>query len=79
MKPEDRATIFLIGDAPVLSLARETAPQAATRVRSIVLSGKFTAFYNTVTLAANYLQKNAPQRSRRVILALTDGEDNWRL
>jgi hypothetical protein len=23
------------------------------------------------------LQKNAPQRSRRVIVALTDGEDNW--
>ena len=77
MKPEDRATIFLIGDAPVLTTERETATQAAVRVRSIVLSGKYTAFYDTVSLAAAYLQKNAPQRSRRVILALTDGEDNW--
>lgn len=77
MKPEDRATIFLIGDAPVLKTERETAAQAAVRVRSIVVSGKFTAFYDTVSLAAAYLQKNAPQRSRRVILALTDGEDNW--
>lgn len=77
MKPEDRATIFLIGDAPILTTERETAAQAAVRVRSIVLSGKFTAFYDTVSLAAAYLQKNAPVRSRRVILALTDGEDNW--
>jgi Ca-activated chloride channel family protein len=77
MKPEDRATIFLIGDAPVLTMERETATQAATRIRSVVLSGKFTAFYDTVSLAAAYLQKNAPVRSRRVILALTDGEDNW--
>jgi Ca-activated chloride channel family protein len=77
MRPEDRATIFLIGDAPILSLERQTAQQAAARVRTINVSGKFTAFYDTVTLAANYLQKNAPQNSRRVILALTDGEDNW--
>jgi Ca-activated chloride channel family protein len=77
MKPEDHATIFLIGDQPVLTTARENAAQAAVRVRSIKLSGKFTAFYDTVSMAANYLQKNAPQRSRRVILALTDGEDNW--
>jgi len=77
MKPEDRATIFLIGDAPVLTTERETAAQASVRVRSIVLSGKYTAFYDTVSLAAAYLQKNAAQRSRRVILALTDGEDNW--
>lgn len=77
MKPEDRATIFLIGDQPALAVGRETAGQAAERVRTIVLSGKYTAFYDTVTTAANYLQKNAPSRSRRVILALTDGEDNW--
>lgn len=77
MRPEDRATIFLIGDAPILSLERQTAQQAAARVRTVTVSGKFTTFYDTVTLAANYLQKNAPQNSRRVILALTDGEDNW--
>ncbi|HEX8734757.1 MAG TPA: VWA domain-containing protein [Pyrinomonadaceae bacterium] len=77
MRPEDRATIFLIGDQPALAAGRETAGQAAGRVRTIVLSGKYTAFYDTVTTAANYLQKNAPPQSRRVILALTDGEDNW--
>jgi VWFA-related protein len=77
MKPDDRATIFLIGDKPITFAVRENAVQAAARVRTIVPSGKFTAFYDTVSTAAQYLQKNAPIRSRRVILALTDGEDNW--
>ncbi len=77
MKPDDRATIFLIGDKPISLLARETAMQAAARLRTVVPSGKFTAFYDTVSAAARYLQKNAPVRSRRVIVALTDGEDNW--
>lgn len=77
MKPDDRATIFLIGDKPISSMTRENASQAAIRVRSITPSGKFTAFYDTVSAASKYLQKNAPVRSRRVIVALTDGEDNW--
>ena len=77
MRSEDRATVFLIGDQPVSVLTRETSAQAASRVRTITLSGKFTAFYDTVSAAAKYLQKNAPVKSRRVILALTDGEDNW--
>ncbi len=77
MKAEDKATIFLIGDKPISLLARENASQAAARLRTIVPSGKFTAFYDTVATAARYLQKNAPVRSRRVIVALTDGEDNW--
>lgn len=77
MKPDDRATIFLIGDKPISNMVRENAVQAAARVRTIVPSGKFTAFYDTVSTAALYLQKNAPLRSRRVIVALTDGEDNW--
>lgn len=77
MKADDRATIFLIGDKPVSLLERENATQAAVRLRSIRPSGKFTAFYDTVAAASRYLQKNAPPRSRRVIVALTDGEDNW--
>lgn len=77
MKPDDRATIFLIGDKPISLLARENATQASARLLTVVPSGKFTAFYDTVSAAARYLQKNAPVRSRRVIVALTDGEDNW--
>jgi len=77
MKGDDRATIFLIGDKPLPVGTRENAVQAAERLSTVVISGKFTAFYDTVLTAAKYLQKNAPVKSRKVILALTDGEDNW--
>ena len=79
MKPEDRATIFLIGERPVSLAASQNATQAAGTLQSISPASKITptAFYDTVVSAATYLQRNAPVRSRRVIVALTDGEDNW--
>ena len=79
MKSDDRATIFLIGDKPISGLERGTAAEAAAKVKTIAPSGKFTAtaFYDAVSAAARYLKEKSPQRSRRVILALTDGEDNW--
>src|SRR5215204_2687118 len=77
MKPEDRATIFLIGDKPAAVLQSENATLAAERLQSVVPSGKFTAFYDTVSAASKYLRQNAPVKSLRVIVALTDGEDNW--
>ena len=36
-----------------------------------------TAFYDTVTEAASYLAKNTPEQHRRVILVISDGEDNF--
>lgn len=77
MKADDHATIFLIGDKPTSDMVRENSTQAAARILTIKPQGKFTAFYDTVSQAARYLQQNAPEKSRRVILALTDGEDNW--
>lgn len=77
MKPDDRATIFLIGDKPSAVLQSENATLAAERLQSVVPSGKFTAFYDTVAAASKYLRQNAPVKSLRVIVALTDGEDNW--
>ncbi len=77
MKPEDHATIFLIGDKPSAVLKSENAALAAERLKAVVPSGKFTAFYDTASAAAKYLSQNAPIRSLRVIVALTDGEDNW--
>lgn len=77
MKPEDKATIFLIGDKPSAVLQSENSTLAAERLRAITPSGKFTAFYDTTAAAARYLRQNAPTKSLRVIIALTDGEDNW--
>lgn len=79
MKPEDRATIFVIGERPVTLVASQNAVQAAETLRGVPPASKVTptAFYDTVISAASYLQQNSPIRSRRVIVALTDGEDNW--
>jgi Ca-activated chloride channel family protein len=77
MKPEDRATIFLISDNPTPVLQSESASLAAERLKSVVPVGKSTAFYDATLAAAKYLRDKAPVRSLRVIVAITDGEDNW--
>lgn len=79
MKPDDRATIFLIGERPISLATSQNAVQAAQTLSGVAPASKITptAFYDTVTAAASYLERNAPERSRRVIVALTDGEDNW--
>jgi Ca-activated chloride channel family protein len=77
MRADDRATIFLITDKPVLAQKRDTAENAALKVRSVAATQSSTAFYDTVMAAAKYLTEAAPPRSRRVILVLSDGEDNY--
>jgi Ca-activated chloride channel homolog len=75
MKPEDRATIFSIGSAPRLIQARDSAEKTAAAIKSIQPTKSFTAFYDTVAAAAEYLQKNAPQGRRKVVVVISDGED----
>jgi len=77
MRPEDRATIFLITDKPILLQTRDTAEKTSVNVRSIAQTKSSTAFYDAVTTAARYLNANSQPRSRRVILSLSDGEDNY--
>lgn len=75
LRPADRATIFTIGAKPILIQSRDTAEKAANAVKSIVPTKEFTAFYDTVGEAAEYLRKNAPEGTRRVIVVISDGED----
>lgn len=80
MRSDDRASVFLIGEKAVLAQPRDTAQKTAETIRNFQTPGKAvvaTAFYDTITAATDYLRKNAPQRSRRVILVLSDGEDNF--
>ena len=79
MKPDDRATLFLIGEKPMNVQTRATAEEMAVKVRSIQSANvtTATAFYDSVTAAGDFLKKNAPARTRRVILVLSDGEDNF--
>ncbi|HEV2764957.1 MAG TPA: VWA domain-containing protein [Pyrinomonadaceae bacterium] len=79
LKPSDRAAVFTIGQAPRMEQALASAETSALKVKSIppakVSTG--TAFYDTVITAAKYLAANAPGRHRRVILAISDGDDNF--
>lgn len=85
MRPNDRASVFTVGTRPFLYQPRDTAEKAAERIAGITIrnavgtDGKVistsTAFYDSVIMAADYLRKNSPQASRRVIVLISDGED----
>jgi VWFA-related protein len=77
LKPADRATIFAIGIEPQFVQARATAEVASARLTSIVPTKGPTAFYDTVVDAARYLAKSTPAQHRRVIVVISDGEDNF--
>jgi VWFA-related protein len=75
MRPEDRATIFTIGEHPLMIQARGTAEQSAASIKTIRPTREYTAFYDTVYAAADYLQNNTPSGRRKVLLVISDGED----
>jgi Ca-activated chloride channel family protein len=79
MKSADRAAVFSITQQSQLLQPLGPADAAATRISTLqpaqVSTG--TAFYDTVRAATRYLAENAPERHRRVILVISDGEDNF--
>lgn len=75
MRPEDRATIISVGDFPYLIQPSDTAQKSAASINSIVATKSSTAFYDSVSYAANYLQKNSRQGTRKVIIVISDGDD----
>lgn len=77
LKPEDRATVFAIDQTPRLIQTRDTAEHAATGLLSISSTKGATAFYDSVIAAAKYLTQNAPAQRRRVVVVISDGEDNF--
>jgi VWFA-related protein len=76
MRPSDRASIFTVGSTPYLLLPRDTAERAGEKITSVVAQRKSTAFYDSIITAADYLQKNAPPTSRKVIVIISDGDDS---
>jgi VWFA-related protein len=75
MRPMDRATIYTIGAGPVMVQGRDTAEKTVVAMRNIKPTKEFTAFYDSVSAAADYLEKNAPSGTRRVVVVISDGED----
>ncbi|HEX8719099.1 MAG TPA: VWA domain-containing protein [Pyrinomonadaceae bacterium] len=79
MKPSDRAAVVTIADKPALVQPLAPAETAAQTMLKIPAAARSTptAFYDSVSYAAKYLGENAPGSHRRVILAVTDGDDNF--
>ncbi|MCS6874338.1 MAG: VWA domain-containing protein [Pyrinomonadaceae bacterium] len=75
VRPEDYASVFLIGEEPVLLQKRAKLQEVVEAIEKIKPSKQYTAFYDTVALAAEYLRLHAPSHVRKVIVAITDGED----
>src|SRR5258705_11780776 len=79
MKPVDKAAIFTITDRATLAQPLASAEIAAAKMLTIpaATAPVPTAFYDTVSAAAKYLNENSPGRHRRVIVVLSDGDDNF--
>jgi len=75
MRPGDRAVVFTVGSKPLLILGRESVERVGPLVKSIQPTREQTAFYDSVVEAARFLAQNSPKNSRRVVLAITDGDD----
>ncbi|HKZ80336.1 MAG TPA: VWA domain-containing protein [Pyrinomonadaceae bacterium] len=79
LKPIDRAAVFTITDQPRLVQPLASAEIAAAKILTIpaATSPVPTAFYDSVEAAANYLIANSAERHRRVIVVISDGDDNF--
>lgn len=79
MKPADKAAVFGIAGEPTLIQPLSSTEVAAAKILTIpaATSPVPTAFYDTVAAAAKYLMENSPGRHRRVIIVLSDGDDNF--
>jgi hypothetical protein len=65
MRPDDRATIFTIGANAALVQARADASTSAVSIKKYSADQAVTAFYDSVRIAADYLNKNAPAATRK--------------
>ena len=79
MKPADKAAIFTISGAPAVVQPLSSAEASATKIMAIppAVANVPTAFYDSVITAAKYLTDKAPSNYRRVIVVLSDGDDNF--
>jgi Ca-activated chloride channel family protein len=77
LKKGDRAAIYAIDQEPRMLQGLETAERTIQRLMSMYSAKGPTAFYDSVIDATRYLTKSAPIEHRRVVVVISDGEDNF--
>lgn len=79
MKPVDRAAVFTIAGEAGMVQPLASANIAAAKLQRIpaATTSVPTAFYDTVAAAAKYLSENSGNGHRRVIVVISDGDDNF--
>jgi VWFA-related protein len=77
LKPGDTSSVFSIGFRPKLVQSRETnADKIITSVMAMSPTKEPTAFFDSVVEAARYLGNTSAPGTRRVLIVISDGEDN---
>jgi Ca-activated chloride channel family protein len=78
LKPSDAISVFSIGTTPNLVKARTTnSEDAIAGLMSITPITAATAFFDSVAQASLYVGKTADPGSRRVLIVISDGEENY--
>jgi VWFA-related protein len=77
MRPHDSVVIISVANEPKVMQARTASLEEALHAVAMVKpTTQATAFYNSVSKAASMLREAERPDARRVIIALSDGEDN---
>jgi Ca-activated chloride channel homolog len=79
LKSADRATIFAIDNSPRLIQELTGAQMAAQKIMTIRPSNSFTAFFDSVLAASDYLDKASGTGRRRIMVVISDGDDTARI
>jgi Ca-activated chloride channel homolog len=77
LKPKDAVSVFSVGFGPKLVQPRTTnIEQAVAAMMKLEPTREGTAFFDTLVQAAQYLGQSAETGTRRVVVVISDGEDN---
>jgi len=77
LRPVDSVTVFSVGLEPKLVQARTSnVNEAVAAVMKLEPTKEATAFYRSLVEAASYLARAGNPGARRVLVVISDGEDN---
>jgi Ca-activated chloride channel family protein len=80
MRPIDSVFLVSISKAPIILQNRTSSLEVAVQaINNIPSTSQATAFYNSIAKAAQMLQAQGMPEARRVMIAISDGEDNHSL